>query len=179
MVSEYDTRVQMREVTLTTPATGLTGWGLTSINLQKMRIQGLPAHPYDPHALQVEGLIVSPDRSRDELLETFEKDRAASLAEWQTENVEQAELAEQRIQLLYCPVWRLRYIYAGRRYTMTVSGLDGTIMAGNAPENHVRGLVAMLLAGAVVALPVAGILKVIGPALTGAGMLLHLSLIHI
>ena len=164
--ANYDTRVRLHEVYEINPATELAGWGLENLNLRKMRIGGLQAVPYDPVALQVEGLVVTPDRSREELLQMSEKGRILGLQSWQTE--QQAELCEKRIHLLYCPIWRMRYSFSGRHYTMTVSGLDGTILAGNAPENHVRGLMAMLLAGASVGLPASVLIKLI--AMGGDGL---------
>ena len=165
-VTSYDTRIRMNNIYQVIPATELTGWNLNGLNLEKKRHEGLQAQPYDPVALQREGLIVNPDRSRDEQLQALKESRSKSLQHWKHD--QQIELSEQRMQLLYCPIWRARYSFEGRNYTMTISGLDGTIMVGNAPENHVRGLVAMLLAAATVAFPVAGIFKNIGLALSGS-----------
>jgi hypothetical protein len=164
-VAEYDTRVRMHEIYQELPATRLKGWGLAHVGLKSLRQQGLALRPWDPVAAQTEATVFVPERSTDAVLREFAEARETSAAEWDV------ELGERRFQVLYLPLWHLRYEFEGRIYALTVSGVDGRLMGGSAPEDHARGLIAMILAGACIGLPVSGILNNL-EIIIGAGGLL-------
>jgi hypothetical protein len=45
---------------------------------------------------------------------------------------------EQRVKLLYYPVWQARYAYRGRDYEVAVDGVRGTVLRARAPREFDR-----------------------------------------
>lgn len=152
-VTKYDTRVRMHEVYKTCPASQLQGWGLEYVKLSTIRNKGLDLLPFGADDLHSKAIVFSVDVPRDTLRSQVEQDQGGSQFSWDV------ELGEQRLQVLYYPVWRLRFMDEGRGYAISVSGVSGKILDGSAPENHVRGALAMVIAGMSIGLPVSFLLK--------------------
>jgi len=152
-VIEYDTRVRMHEIYKTCPATKLQGWGLEHVQISALRNQGLELLPYNIEDIQSKAIVFSVDVPRETLKQQMEHEHSKSQFNWYV------EIGDQRLQVLYYPIWRLRFIDEGRGYSLSVSGVSGQILDGSAPENHVRGAMAMVLAGACIGLPLSFLLK--------------------
>lgn len=127
-------------------------FGVTSLPLT-----GQPLEPFDPEALHARGMVFEPLGSQSEA-------QAAAEAEFESEVRARAgldriaqvfiRLAGRRFQLLYYPLWVLRYAYKGRAFQVVVDGYSGKVLYGKAPGStfyRAAVLVGGMLLGAFVA----------------------------
>ena len=90
--------------------------------------------------------------------------------------VEQSFLQYVRPQmdLVFYPLWVLRYTYKGRAYHVVVDGYSGNVLYGKAPSNHFQRaafLVAGMALGAFLIVEVGGLLGIIALHQTKGGIL--------
>ena len=159
VITEHDTRVRMFTTTVASPAIQLPGWGLEVVNLAALRRDGVLSLPVDLVRAQAESVVFSPTLPRESVRRKLETAWATSQGEWN------ASLSEERLQVIYVPVWHARFAVDGRVYTLTVSGADGAVLAGSAPLPPSHGVTAMVLAGACVAFPAVALVRLAPTAL--------------
>jgi hypothetical protein len=133
-VERTDTRVLERDFLRIVPACDLADMGLDRIRLGELRRQrgGVHLEPYDLIDLQTRAVVFSPSRSP-------EHARAAGGQAARPD----IRVIEQRVKILYYPVWHGRYRYGGRAYGATIDGVTGELLAAHAPLRPRRAAAAL------------------------------------
>jgi DNA-directed RNA polymerase subunit RPC12/RpoP len=106
--------------------------------VMEVQIDGRPLEPFDPEALHDSGLVFEPVGSVSEARVAAEDDfnqrlkKAAKL-----DRIAQVfvRLVNQRMGIVYHPLWVLRYLYRDRAYQVVVDGHSGDVLYGKAPGN--------------------------------------------
>ena len=137
---QEETRVIQQGFTRVGPACDLGALGLERIPLERMRQEatGLALQPFDPLVLQSRATVFVPTKPPERFTEDLQfrvmvqADRTAVI--------------EQRLTVLYYPVWLTRYRYLGRVYEIALDGVTGTILRGRAPVD-IRPAVVITVAG--------------------------------
>ncbi|MCX5736379.1 MAG: hypothetical protein NTW68_19020 [candidate division NC10 bacterium] len=127
-VEREDTKVLEQEVVRDGPACDLPELGLDCIKLAELRrgATKVPLEPFDPVALQGKAVVFGP---------TKPSDRFAEEGTWRLRATgDRTGYVEQRVKLLYYPVWQARYLYRGRSYDVAVDGISGALLRGHAPR---------------------------------------------
>ncbi len=163
-----DTRVIEKEFLRTLAACELAELGLEAIPLADLRRErgALVLEAFDLVALQGCAVVFAPTRPA-----AHARAPRASAVPGTVRTV------EERVKILYYPVWHGRYTYAGRAYSIAVDGVRGAVLDARAPLNRARA--ASFLAGAVAVAalawsrPVSWLLAAPSPAalLAGEGLL--------
>ena len=122
-----DTRVIQQEYVRIGPGCDLPELGVDRIPLEVMRRGATPAalEPYDLVALQSRATVFVPTKP------------PAGFADDAQRRVkvrgDRTGVVEQRLKILYYPVWLARYRHAGRPYEIAVDGVSGKILRARAP----------------------------------------------
>ncbi|MBI4736479.1 MAG: hypothetical protein HY766_10570 [candidate division NC10 bacterium] len=126
-VEKEDTRVIQQEYVRIGPACDLPELGVGQIHLENLRRGSTPValEPYDLVALQSRAVVFAPtkpparfaDESR--LRIKVKGDRTG--------------VVEERLKILYYPVWQARYRHAGRPYEIAVDGVTGAVLRARGP----------------------------------------------
>ena len=128
LVEKEDTKVVEQDVVRVGPACDLSELGVDCINLAEMR-QGaakVPLEPFDPVSLQGRAVVFGPSTPPERFVEE---------GTWRLKGEgNQTVYAEERLKLLYYPVWQARYLYCGRSYEISVDGIRGELLRGHAPQ---------------------------------------------
>jgi hypothetical protein len=126
-VEKEDTRVIQQEYVRIGPACDLSELGVDRIRLEGMRRGPTPAplEPFDLVALQSRATVFAPTKP------------PAGFADDSQRRIkvkgDRTGVVEQRLKLLYYPIWQARYRYAGRAYEITVDGVTGMVLHARAP----------------------------------------------
>ncbi|OGB95626.1 MAG: hypothetical protein A3G35_17720 [candidate division NC10 bacterium RIFCSPLOWO2_12_FULL_66_18] len=141
-VEKEDTRVIQQEYVRIGPACDLPELGVSQIHLENLRRGATPValEPYDLVALQGRAVVFAPTKpparfaDESQLRITVKGDRTG--------------VVEQRLKVLYYPVWQARYRHAGRPYEIAVDGVTGTVLCARAPVEirHAAAVAAAALA---------------------------------
>ena len=130
-VEKEDTKVLEQDVVRDGPACDLPELGVECIKLAELR-QGatkVSLEPFDPVALQGRAVVFGP---------TKPSERFAEESTWRLRSTaDRTGYVEQRVKLLYYPVWQARYLYRGRSYDVAVDGISGVLLRGHAPRTTV------------------------------------------
>lgn len=106
-------------------------FGVDSLALTTQQME-----PFDPEKLHARGMVFEPLGSQSEAQASAESefqsavrshaglDRVAQVFTW---------LAHRRFNLVYYPLWVLRYLYRGRAFQVVVDGYTGQVLYGKAP----------------------------------------------
>jgi hypothetical protein len=133
-IAREDTRVVETTVLRIGPACRLPELGVERIPLEGLRRSKTPValEPFDLGTLQRRAVVFTPT----EPPHRFRED-----AEWRIAvRNDRTGLVAQRLKLLYYPIWRARYLYAGRPYQIAVDGVTGGILAAQAPADLWPGI---------------------------------------
>ncbi len=139
-VAKEDTRVIQQEYVRIGPACDLPELGVEQIRLQDMRrgATSVALEPYDPVALQSRGVVFAP---------TKPPSRFADESQLRIKvRTDRTGVVEQRLKILYYPVWQARFRHAGRPYEIAVDGVTGTILCARAPV-EIRQAAALAMGG--------------------------------
>ncbi len=126
-VETEDTRVIQQEYVRIGPACDLPELGIGQIHLENLRRGATPValEPYDLVALQSRAVVFAPTKpparfaDESQLRIKVKGDRTG--------------VVEQRLKILYYPVWQAHYRHAGRPYEIAVDGVSGMILHARAP----------------------------------------------
>lgn len=134
-----DTRVIQQEYVRIGPACDLPELGVDRIRLQEMRrgATSVTLEPYDPVALQSRAVVFAP---------TTPPARFADESQFRIRvRTDRTGVVEQRLKILYYPVWQARYRHNGRPYEIAVDGVTGTVLCARAPA-EIRQAAAVAMA---------------------------------
>ena len=143
-VEQEETKVLEQDVIRDGPACDLPELGADCIKLAELRrgATKVPLEPFDPVALQGRAVVFGP---------TKPSERFAQEGTWRLQTKgDRTGYVEQRVKLLYYPVWQARYLYRGRSYDVAVDGISGLLLRGHAPCTTERA-VALTVGGLAVA----------------------------
>jgi hypothetical protein len=100
--------------------------------------------PYDPVKLQSQAVVFAPTKSPGRFSEDMQRRVKVS--------GDRTGVVEQRLKLLYYPVWQARYRHAGRGYEVALDGVTGSVLAWRAPAEVRRAAAVAVAALAIAAL---------------------------
>lgn len=117
------------------PAFDLNEFGLTNVPIQTDQLV-----PFEKEGIQQEALLFAPQVSAEEVLAIAEEelDRASG-------GQSSGRLLNTELNLIYFPIWVVRYLANGRAYQVVISGQDGAILYGLAPGSALYRTAALLL----------------------------------
>lgn len=118
----------------TYPACDVAELGVKQVNLT-----GDELFPVDFDTLQQEGMLFNIVSSQKEI-QDYSKDNFASAARYSANvdrvTFEHYDLVREDLNVVYYPLWVVRYIFQNRTYQVVVDGQDGTVCYGKAPGNN-------------------------------------------
>lgn len=134
------------------------GWNDAALDVGDLAINHIAVKradlvPFDSRQVHAEAMVFDPTESSTAALDEaqryflYEADRRSKQKTTYYRNV---QLLSPTLTLVYYPVWIVRYAYKERVYQVAVDGVDGAIIAGNAPGSTAyrsAALVAALAAG--------------------------------
>lgn len=126
-VEQEETKVLEQDVIRDGPACDLPELGADCIKLAELR-QGatkVPLESFNPVALQGRAVVFGPTKPP----ERFAEESTCRLRS----KGDRTGYVEQRVKLLYYPVWQARYLHRGRSYDVAVDGISGLLLRGHAP----------------------------------------------
>ncbi len=136
----------MTEMVWTQAACDLDQFGVQSIPLVHRELE-----LFDPEALRQQGMVFEPTGSlqtlRRHALEAFRQEvahKGSPFSALFTENTV-LRLLNERIGLVYYPLWIVRYQYQGRLYPVLMDGISGRVLFGMAPGNTFLGAIALVV----------------------------------
>lgn len=134
-----DTRVIQQDYIRIGPACELPELGVDRIELESLRRGSTPVslEPFDLVALQSRAVVFAPSKAPHGFAEE---------SQWRIKvQSDRTAFVEQRLKILYYPVWLARYLFRGRPYEIAVDGVTGKMLRGRAPE-EMRAALALALA---------------------------------
>jgi len=122
-----DTRVIQQEYVRIGPGCDLPELGVERIRLESMRRGAAPAalEPYDLVALQSRATVFAPTKPPTRFADDSQRRIKV--------RGDRTGVVEQRLKILYYPVWQARYRHAGRPYEIAVDGVTGKVLRARAP----------------------------------------------
>lgn len=122
-----DTRVIQQEFVRIGPGCDLPELGVDRIPLESMRRGATPValEPYDLVSLQSRASVFAPTKPPARFAD--DSQRRVKV------HGDRTGIVEQRLKILYYPVWQARYKYAGRPYEIAVDGVTGKVLRARAP----------------------------------------------
>jgi len=136
---EPDTKVILSDMVRGIPAVELEDWGIDRLNPETVIFNHKTIlEIYQRDKLERLGTVLEPRFSPNERLEWLYK--AGGLTE--RDNI---EIIDQRISLIYYPVFRVGWRYQGRAYKTTIDGITGDILFARAPFQQKGRLLWLLL----------------------------------
>ena len=125
---------------------------VAELGVKKINLTGDTILPVDFESLQREGMMFNIIASEKEAFEFAKNNFAAeSRNSVSLYNVtfEHFDLVRENIDIVYYPLWVIRYSFENRTYQVVVDGEDGTICYGKAPGNNLyRAIIGILSTGA-------------------------------
>ena len=125
--TKEDTRVIQQEFVRIGPGCDLTELGVERIPLESMRrgASPVPLEPYDLVALQSRATVFAPTKPPARFAEDSQRRIKV--------RGDRTGIVEQRLKILYYPVWQARYRHLGRPYEVAVDGVTGKVLCARAP----------------------------------------------
>jgi len=125
--TKEDTRVIQQEFVRIGPGCDLPELGVEQVPLESMRrgASPVPLEPYDLVALQSRATVFAPTRPPARFAEDSQRRIKV--------RGDRTGIVEQRLKILYYPVWQARYRHLGRPYEVAVDGVTGKVLCARAP----------------------------------------------
>ncbi|MFI5339600.1 MAG: hypothetical protein ACHQ7N_07160 [Candidatus Methylomirabilales bacterium] len=133
-----DTRVIQQEYLRIGPGCDLPELGVDRIQLESMRHGASPValEPYNLVALQSRAAVFAPTKPPTRFADDSQRRIKV--------RGDRTGVVEQRLKILYYPVWQARYRDAGRPYEIAVDGVTGKVLRAKAPlEIRQAAMIAM------------------------------------
>lgn len=143
-VEKEDTKVIEQDAVLVGPACELPELGADRIRLADLRrgATKVALEAFDLVALQSRAVVFWPSKP---------PERFTDEATWRIRTRgDLTTYVEQRVKVLFYPVWQARYRYRGRLYDIAMDGVTGALLRGQAPLEP-EGAVALAVSGLVLA----------------------------
>jgi uncharacterized membrane protein YeaQ/YmgE (transglycosylase-associated protein family) len=112
---------------------------VAELGVRKVNLAGDKMLPVNFEELQAQGMLFNIVSSETEVTDAAEKeftDNAVSSARVDRITFQHHDLVRPSVNIVYYPLWVVRYVFAGRTYQVVVDGEDGTICYGKAPGNN-------------------------------------------
>jgi DNA-directed RNA polymerase subunit RPC12/RpoP/uncharacterized membrane protein YeaQ/YmgE (transglycosylase-associated protein family) len=125
---------------------------VAELGVRKVNLAGDEMRPVEFEQLQQEGMLFNIISSEKDVTEQakseFIEEAVASV------NVDQItfqhhDLVRPAVNIVYYPLWVVRYQFAGRTYQIVIDGEDGTVCYGKAPGNNLYRAVVGIFGSAV------------------------------
>lgn len=139
-MEKEDTKVVEQDALLVGPACDLPELGTDRIPLAELRrgATKVALGAFDPVALQSRAVVFAP---------TKPSERFTEEATWRIRTRgDKTSYVEQRVKVLFYPVWQVRYRHRGRFYEIAVDGVTGMLLRGQAPL-EAEGAAALAVSG--------------------------------
>jgi hypothetical protein len=123
----------------------------------QVSLAGRPLEAFDADGLHGSGMVFEPIGSASEARQAAEgtfSDRLRQAAKLDRVSQVFERSIQERMGLVYYPLWVLRYLYRGRSFQVVVDGFSGEVLYGKAPGStfyRAGVLVAGMAAGALLA----------------------------
>ena len=126
-VEKEDTRIIQQEYVRIGPGCDLPELGVERIQLEGMRRGAAPValEPYDLVALQSRATVFAPTKPPSRFADDSQRRIKV--------RGDRTGVVEQRLKILYYPVWQARYRHLGRPYEVAVDGVTGKVLRARAP----------------------------------------------
>jgi len=137
-VEKEDTRVIQQEYVRIGPGCDLPELGVQRIQLEEMRRGAAPValEPFDLVALQSRATVFAPTKPPTGFVEDSQRRIKV--------RGDRTGIVEQRLKILYYPVWQAQYRHLGRPYDIAVDGVTGRVLRARAPmEIRQAAMIAM------------------------------------
>ena len=125
---------------------------VAELGVKKINLTGDTILPVDFESLQSEGMMFNIIASENEAFEFAKNNFAAesrNSVSLYNVSFEHFDLVRENIDIVYYPLWVIRYSFENRTYQVVVDGEDGTICYGKAPGNNLyRAIIGILSTGA-------------------------------
>jgi DNA-directed RNA polymerase subunit RPC12/RpoP len=127
LMQKEDTRVIQQEVVRVGPACDTADLGVDAIHLENMRRGPSPValEPYDVVTLQSRATVLAPTKPPARFIDDSQMRIKVQ--------GDRTGVMEQRLKLLYYPVWQARYRHVGRPYEIAVDGVTGRVLRARVP----------------------------------------------
>jgi hypothetical protein len=112
---------------------------VAELGVRKVNLAGDKMLPVNFEQLQQEGMLFNIVSSETEITDFAKKefvDAAVATARVDQITFQHNDLVRPGVNIVYYPLWVVRYAYQGRTYQVVVDGEDGTICYGKAPGNN-------------------------------------------
>lgn len=112
---------------------------VAELGVRTVNLAGDKMLPANFEQLQTEGMLFNIVSSESEITDIAQKefvDAAVSSAKVDRITFQHHDLVRPGVNIVYYPLWVVRYIFQGRTYQVVVDGEDGTICYGKAPGNN-------------------------------------------
>jgi hypothetical protein len=106
--------------------------------VDSLPLKDQPLEPFAAEGLHAAGMVFEPAGSLSEARNAGEKDfneRVRKMVDLDRVAQIFVRFARQRLNLVYYPLWVLRYLYRGRSFQVVVDGYSGQVLYGKAPGN--------------------------------------------
>lgn len=125
---------------------------VAELGVKKINLTDDTILPVNFESLQSEGMMFNIIASEKEAFEyakeTFTSESRNSVSLYNV-TFEHYDLVRENIDIVYYPLWVIRYSFENRTYQVVVDGEDGTICYGKAPGNNLyRAIIGILSTGA-------------------------------
>jgi uncharacterized membrane protein YeaQ/YmgE (transglycosylase-associated protein family) len=121
---------------------------VAELGVRKVNLAGDQMLPVNFEQLQTEGMlfnIISSEKEVTDLAKQQFSDEAISSVNVDQVTFQHNDLVRPSTNIVYYPLWVVRYIFQNRTYQVIVDGEDGTICYGKAPGNNLYRAVAGIL----------------------------------
>ncbi|MBI5403069.1 MAG: hypothetical protein HY959_06685 [Ignavibacteriae bacterium] len=124
---------------------------VAELGVRKINLQGDEILPVDFENLQAQGMVFNIISSEEEIVgkaKTFFVDDSRKASKLDRVSFEHMDLVREDINIVYYPLWIIRYVFANRTYQVVVDGEDGNICYGKAPGSNLFRAIAGIFATA-------------------------------
>lgn len=125
---------------------------VAELGVRKINLAGDEILPVDFENLQQQGMVFNIISSEEEIVKNakakFSEDSRKS-AQLSRVSFEHMDLVRSDVNVVYYPLWIIRYVYANRTYQVVVDGEDGSVCYGKAPGSSLfRAIVGIIATAA-------------------------------
>lgn len=125
---------------------------VAELGVRKVNLAGDEMRPVNFEELQTEGMLFNIVSSEKEITDQAESqfvEEAVNSAKVDQVTFQHNDLVRPSVNIVYYPLWVVRYVFQNRTYQVVVDGEDGSICYGKAPGNNLyRAVVGILGLGA-------------------------------
>lgn len=149
---------------------------VAELGVRTVNLAGDKMLPVNFEELQTEGMLFNIVSSESEVTDTAEAEfteEAVKSAKVDRITFQHHDLVRPSVNIVYYPLWVVRYVFQGRTYQVVVDGEDGSICYGKAPGNNLYRAVVGIFGTALGSffLTLFGVFGLAGDSSSGKGIL--------